>query len=130
VILGTQRVPKPISAGSIVGSIGDRDRRAGVASTIDLAGIALFTATLVAVLLYLMHPQPGNWYLLVLTAAAGGGARLGHRLGPPGAGICPARDQGCGALAAQAGSQPDHRSRPSLPPGFDGRGCRDWDEPQ
>jgi protein-L-isoaspartate(D-aspartate) O-methyltransferase len=56
--------------------------------------------------------------------------RLGHRLGPPGAGICPARDQGCGALAAQAGSQPDHRSRPSLPPGFDGRGCRDWDERQ
>ena len=73
VILGTQRVPKPISAGSIVGSIGDRDRRAGVASTIDLAGIALFTATLVAVLLYLMHPQPGNWYLRVLTAAAGAG---------------------------------------------------------
>jgi len=64
-VLGALRLPRT--------AVARREQRAGVASTIDLAGIALFTTTLVALLLFLMHPQATHGYLLVLTAAAGAG---------------------------------------------------------
>ena len=37
---------------------------------LDLLGMGLFAGTLVALLLFLMHPRVEDWYLLVLTAAA------------------------------------------------------------
>jgi MFS family permease len=43
----------------------------GTTTRIDYAGIALFAATLVAALLFLM--APGHWYLLVLAVAAAAG---------------------------------------------------------
>jgi predicted MFS family arabinose efflux permease len=52
------RSPKPV-------------RRGRLAAEIDLPGMALFAATLVALLLFLMNPHPGDWYLPALAAAAG-----------------------------------------------------------
>ena len=46
-------------------------RRGRLAAEIDLPGMALFAATLVALLLFLMDPHPADWYLLALAAAAG-----------------------------------------------------------
>jgi MFS family permease len=37
---------------------------------LDLLGMGLFAGTLVALLLFLMHPRVEDWYLLVITAAA------------------------------------------------------------
>jgi len=37
---------------------------------LDLPGMVLFAAALVALLLFLMHPGTGDWYLLVITAVA------------------------------------------------------------
>jgi MFS family permease len=42
-------------------------------AAIDLGGIVLFTATLTALLLYLMNIRVDTWYLLVITIAAGAG---------------------------------------------------------
>ncbi|MFC4947381.1 MFS transporter [Pseudonocardia sp. GCM10023141] len=50
-----------------------RDRTAGLVSTVDPAGIVLFAAMLVALLLFLMNPQLGDSYLLVIVIVAGGG---------------------------------------------------------
>ncbi len=38
---------------------------------LDLPGMGLFAAMLVSLLLFLMHPHGANWYLLIVTAAAG-----------------------------------------------------------
>ncbi len=61
--LGARRLPRTPAP--------DRAGRTGLAGTIDLAGIVLFTGTLVALLVFLMHPQTGRWYLLLLAAVAG-----------------------------------------------------------
>ncbi len=63
--LGFLRLPKTPTA--------TREQGPRLASAIDLAGIVLFAATLVALLLFLMTPQLGHWYLLVIAAAAGAG---------------------------------------------------------
>ncbi|HVW43379.1 MAG TPA: hydrolase [Amycolatopsis sp.] len=47
--------------------------RKGQAKAIDFAGIALFAAMLVTLLLFLMSPGAGRWYLPVLAVAAGAG---------------------------------------------------------
>ena len=60
-VLGALRLPRTTAS--------PRDR--SLAATIDLPGIALFTATLASLLLFLMDPVVQRWYLLALTAAAG-----------------------------------------------------------
>ena len=47
--------------------------RKGRLADIDFPGIALFTAMLVTLLLFLMSPSAGRWYLPVLAVAAGAG---------------------------------------------------------
>lgn len=64
-VLGARRLPRT--------PVAHRERRAGLLSTIDLVGIALFTTMLVALLLFLMRPQAAQWYLPVLSATAAGG---------------------------------------------------------
>jgi MFS family permease len=66
--LGAWRLPRTAAA---------RPRQSGLAATIDLAGIALFTVTLVALLLFLTHPDPGLWYLPAVAAV--GAAALVRR---------------------------------------------------
>ncbi len=51
----------------------ERQREASLARTIDLAGIALFTLTLVALLLFLTHPEPGVWFLVPVTVIGAAG---------------------------------------------------------
>ncbi|MGH3502167.1 MAG: MFS transporter [Nocardioidaceae bacterium] len=64
-LLGALRLPRtpPPERGS-----GTR----GVAS-LDFPGMGLFAATLVALLLFLMHPASGRWYLPVLAVVAAAG---------------------------------------------------------
>lgn len=64
-VLGTLRLPKLAAPGGAEGP-----RQAG---GLDTAGMALFAATLISLMLFLMRPQLGHWYLLVLTAAAAAG---------------------------------------------------------
>jgi MFS family permease len=64
VVLGALRLPRVALEG--------RERRPGIARTIDLPGIALFVATLVALMLFLLHPA-GSWFLLVAAVVAGAG---------------------------------------------------------
>lgn len=64
-VLGARHLPRA--------AVAHRARRARLPSVIDLAGIALFSTTLVALLLFLMHPRAAYWYLLVLTAVAAAG---------------------------------------------------------
>ncbi|WP_320782159.1 MFS transporter [Streptomyces sp. CRN 30] len=64
VLLGAVRLPK-----------GERARRTGggrVTAELDLPGMALFAATLVTLLLFLMNPHADAWYLPVAGAVAGG----------------------------------------------------------
>lgn len=64
-VLGALRLPKapaPI-----------RPTRARLASTVDLAGVVLFAAALVSLLLFLMTRSGADWYLLAITVAAGAG---------------------------------------------------------
>jgi MFS family permease len=63
--LGAWRLPRE--------PLGERSARAGLAARIDLAGIVLFTATLVALLLFLVHPEARLWFLPVLAVLAGAG---------------------------------------------------------
>ncbi|GAA1557956.1 MFS transporter [Kribbella hippodromi] len=48
-----------------------RTTRARGAGELDYPGAALFAATLVALMLFLMHPQLSSWYLLVLALVLG-----------------------------------------------------------
>jgi MFS family permease len=64
-VLGAWRLPKEPLAG--------REARAGLAARIDLVGIAAFTVTLVALLLFLVHPELRLGFLPVLAVAAGAG---------------------------------------------------------
>ncbi|MFF7329847.1 MFS transporter [Streptomyces sp. NPDC008150] len=53
-------------------------------AVLDLPGMALFASALVCLLLFLMNPGAGQWYLLVLTlAAASGFARRELRVAQP-----------------------------------------------
>jgi MFS family permease len=64
-LLGALRLPK-----SAVPERGEGERPAG---GLDLAGMALFAAMLVSLLLFLMNPKADHWYLLGLAASAGTG---------------------------------------------------------
>jgi MFS family permease len=64
-VLGAWRLPKEPRPG--------RDARAGLAARIDLVGIVAFTVTLVALLLFLVHPELRLGFLPVLAVAAGAG---------------------------------------------------------
>ncbi|MEV4604207.1 MFS transporter [Amycolatopsis sp. NPDC049253] len=47
-----------------------RDERAPGKLNLDFPGMTLFATTLVALLLFLMNPDAGSWYLLVITVLA------------------------------------------------------------
>ncbi len=64
-VLGAWRLPRE--------PLAERSARAGLAARIDLAGIVLFTATLVTLLLFLVHPELRLWFLPVLAVLAGAG---------------------------------------------------------
>ncbi|WP_053639638.1 MFS transporter [Streptomyces sp. NRRL F-4707] len=63
VLLGLLRLPRTRPAGGPV-------RHGGLASRLDLPGMALFAAMLVSLLLFLMNLHLRDWYLLLLSAAA------------------------------------------------------------
>ena len=63
--LGAWRLPRE--------PLAERSARAGIATRIDLAGIAGFTVALVTLLLFLVHPEAGLWFLPVIAVAAGAG---------------------------------------------------------
>ncbi|MFJ9537577.1 MFS transporter [Streptomyces sp. NPDC101225] len=65
VTLGALRLPGQPGTGAAV--------RGRLAAQIDLPGMALFAAVLFSLLLFLMNPHAGTWYLPVITAAAGTG---------------------------------------------------------
>ncbi|MFD8379503.1 MFS transporter [Streptomyces sp. NPDC059679] len=67
-ILGARRLPKAPPPDS-----SDPSERGGGRIRLDLAGMALFAATLVALLLFLMQPRADRWYLPVLVAVAATG---------------------------------------------------------
>lgn len=64
VLLGLWRLPK--SAGT-----GESPQRGRIAAQLDLPGMGLFAAMLVALLLFLMNLHLSDWYLLAIAAAAG-----------------------------------------------------------
>ncbi|RKN45997.1 MFS transporter [Streptomyces hoynatensis] len=64
VLLGALRLPKPERTGP-------SPRRRPFAR-LDLPGMGLFAVLLTSLLLFLMNPRPGTWYLAALAAAAGG----------------------------------------------------------
>ncbi|MFJ9411630.1 MFS transporter [Streptomyces sp. NPDC101393] len=64
-VLGARRLPRTPRAGRTPGQ--------RPVAGLDLPGMALFAAMLICLLLFLMNPRRGDWYLLVLTAAAGAG---------------------------------------------------------
>ncbi|MEV8099918.1 MFS transporter [Kitasatospora sp. NPDC085879] len=59
--LGARRLPRTAPPQGTRGSL---------ATDLDLAGMALFAAALVPLLLFLMHPSAGEWYLPVVTVLA------------------------------------------------------------
>lgn len=62
-LLGARRLPREAPA-----------RATGrPASAVDLAGIVLFAATVIALLLFLTEPRTANWYLLAISVAAAAG---------------------------------------------------------
>ena len=67
-VLGTIRLPR---AGGRAKS--DRGSERGLAATVDLLGIVLFTGTLVTLLLFLLHPSAATWWLPVAAAVLGAG---------------------------------------------------------
>ncbi|HEX4250662.1 MAG TPA: MFS transporter [Pseudonocardia sp.] len=64
-VLGALRLPRTHGTAQA--------RGARLASTVDLAGIVLFAATLVTLLLFLMTPRLSHTYLLAVAAASGAG---------------------------------------------------------
>ncbi|OKK12927.1 MFS transporter [Streptomyces sp. CB02488] len=63
VLLGLLRLPR--EAGT-----GESPQRGRIAAQLDLPGMALFAATLVSLLLFLMNLHLRDWYLLAIAAAA------------------------------------------------------------
>ncbi|MEV7177520.1 MFS transporter [Kitasatospora sp. NPDC093679] len=73
--LGARRLPRTAPPQRIRGSL---------ATTLDLAGMALFAAALVPLLLFLMHPAAADWYLpAVAVLAAACFARRERRAADP-----------------------------------------------
>ncbi|NUP39736.1 MAG: MFS transporter [Streptomyces sp.] len=70
-ILGARRLPKAPAPDPPDPS--DLSERGGERIRLDLAGMALFAAMLVALLLFLMQPRADRWYLPVLMAVAATG---------------------------------------------------------
>ncbi|MFG3321104.1 MFS transporter [Streptomyces sp. NPDC048171] len=64
VVLGMLRLPKPADGAG-------RPRHERPAAQLDLPGMALFAATLVSLLLFLMNLHLRDWYLVAITVAAG-----------------------------------------------------------
>ncbi|MFE2459383.1 MFS transporter [Streptomyces sp. NPDC059402] len=64
VVLGLLRLPKADPASGST-------RHGNLAARLDLPGMGLFAAMLVTLLLFLMNPHLGDWYLLALSATAG-----------------------------------------------------------
>lgn len=64
-LLGTLRLPRAQSC--------EAQQRSRRQVGLDYPGMALFAGALVALLLFLMRPQLGTWYLLVIAVAAGAG---------------------------------------------------------
>ncbi|MFG2323343.1 MFS transporter [Streptomyces sp. NPDC048568] len=64
VVLGMLRLPKPADGAG-------RPRHGRPTAQLDLPGMALFAATLVSLLLFLMNLHLRDWYLMAITAAAG-----------------------------------------------------------
>nr|BFE58020.1 MFS transporter [Dactylosporangium thailandense] len=71
VTLGALRLPKERGTGRVEARDQGNADQASLAARIDLAGMGLFAAMLVALLLFLMDPHPAAWYLAVLTVAFG-----------------------------------------------------------
>ncbi|MER7282747.1 MFS transporter [Dactylosporangium sp. NPDC000244] len=71
VTLGALRLPKERGTRREEARDQGNADQASLAARIDLAGMGLFAAMLVALLLFLMDPHPAAWYLAVLTAAFG-----------------------------------------------------------
>jgi MFS family permease len=67
-IIGSLRLPRT--------SLPERAADERPTARLDLPGIALFAATLVTLLLFLMSPRAAHWYLPVLTVAAAAGFAL------------------------------------------------------
>jgi MFS family permease len=65
VVLGLLRLPRPTEAGA------PAPRRGSLAAQLDLPGMGLFAAMLVALLLFLMNLHLRFWYLLMAAAVAG-----------------------------------------------------------
>ncbi|MEV4419513.1 MFS transporter [Patulibacter sp. NPDC049589] len=76
-VLGARRFPKAAPP-AVPRSRAARNRLVDL----DLLGMGVFAGSLVALLLFLMHPRAEDWYLLVLTAVAATGfvaRELSHR---------------------------------------------------
>ncbi|RKE17035.1 MFS transporter [Streptomyces sp. TLI_171] len=73
VTLGALRLPRQAAPA------GERGDRGSLVRRIDLPGMALFAALLLSLLLFLMNPHPGAWYLPVLTLAAAVGFTVRER---------------------------------------------------
>ncbi|MFC1418977.1 MFS transporter [Streptacidiphilus cavernicola] len=70
-VLGLTRLPKT--------PLPPRAERGRVSTRLDPAGMALFAAMLVCLLLFLMNPRTSDGYLLLLTAAAAAGFTVRER---------------------------------------------------
>ncbi|MEU1534998.1 MFS transporter, partial [Streptomyces fagopyri] len=73
VLLGLFRLPEESGteeSGTEESGTGESPRRGRLATQLDLAGMALFAVTLVALLLFLMNLHLRDWYLLVTAVAA------------------------------------------------------------
>jgi MFS family permease len=71
-VLGARRLPR--AAPPAPASAGNPPR-----ADLDLPGIGLFAAMLTSLLLFLMNPHPGRWYLPLITLVAGAGFVLRER---------------------------------------------------
>jgi MFS family permease len=65
VLLGMLRLPRQVHTGS-----GQTPPRGRVTAQLDLPGMALFAATLISLLLFLMNLHLRDWYLLAIAVAA------------------------------------------------------------
>ena len=71
ILLGLLRLPRTPAP--------PRDAQERLTTRLDPAGMALFAAMLVTLLLFLMSPQVSHWYLPLLTAAAATGFAIRER---------------------------------------------------
>jgi MFS family permease len=69
-VLGALRLPRQAGRGA------EEPATTRLASRLDIAGMALFAGMLVPLLLFLMTPRLGHWYLLLLTAGTAAGLAI------------------------------------------------------